>query len=268
MSGIFPMKGFIIKTTINGEMLWYKTVSEINDATDIRDINQSYDSGFILTGTTGEQTNQHNPFIMKLNKCAEPEWCRIYNTPNPNDESGQAIWPIPGGYIALFHAYGEDPLHQRVWLYRLNSMGEIIWKQLYGQSSNNIINELGESLFITQDYHFIITGYCDYPNPGNPTPYYLRPFIIKTDSTGTAEWELPWSLINSENFYGESYGSLTDNDGTIYTVGRHIVIGGTNAGDKPCLIKTDSGGNELSYHEIFPLSKMGACSTKIGRAHV
>ncbi len=261
VSGVIPKKGMIIKTDINGEMLWYKTVSNVNDVTDIRDINQTYDDGIILTGITGEQTNQHNPFIMKLNKCAEPEWCRIYNTPNPNDEWGQAIWPIPGGYIALIYSYGDDPIHERVWLYRLDNNGDLLWKNLYGQTSTDIKFEQGEDLYLTSDFHFIISGFCYYPDPGSSTPYYLRPFVIKTDSTGTAEWELPWSLINSENFYGESYSSVSDNHGTIYTAGRHIVIGGTNAGDKPCMMKTDSSGNELSYHDIFPLSKMGACST-------
>lgn len=260
-SGGVPTKGMIIKTDINGEMLWYKTISYLNDATDIWDVNQTYDNGIILTGTTGEQTNQHNPLIMKLNRCAELEWCRIYNTPNPNDEWGQSVWQIPGGYIALIHAYGEDPLHERMWLYRLDDLGNLIWKQLYGQSSMDIKNEQGKALYVTSDYHFIISGFCYYPDPGNPTSQLLRPFIIKTDSTGALEWELPWSIINGENFYGMSYYSVLDNQGALYTAGRHIVISGTSPSDKPCLIKTDSNGNELSYSDIFPLSKMGAAGT-------
>jgi len=261
LSAGVPTQGMIIKTDINGEMLWYKTVSFLNDATFLRDINQTYDGGIILTGATGEQTNQHNPFIMKLNNCAEFEWCRIYNTPNPNDESGKSIWPIPGGYIALIQAYGDDPIHERIWLYRLDNEGNLIWKQLYGQSSAEIKNGESQNLYITPDYHFIITGYCYFPDPGNPTPSYLRPFIIKIDSAGALEWELPWSIINGENFFGMSYFSVPDNQGTIYTASRHIVIGGSSPGDKPCLIKTDSNGNELSYSDIFPLSKMGSSAT-------
>ncbi|MDP1624098.1 MAG: T9SS type A sorting domain-containing protein [Bacteroidales bacterium] len=260
VTGVYPVRGMIIKTDINGVMLWYKTVSNVNDATYIFDINQTYDNGMILTGFTGEQTNQHNPFIMKLNKCSELEWCHIYNTPNPNDESGMSIWPIPGGYIALIQAYGEDPMYERMWLYRLDNDGNLIWKQLYGQSNVNITNADGYNLYLTPDYHFIISGDCYYPDPGNPGSH-LRPFIIKTDSTGALDWELPWSIINGENFYGESYYSVTDNQGTIYTASRHIVTGGSNAGDKPCLIKTDSGGNELSYNDVFPLSKMGTFGT-------
>lgn len=260
-SGGVPAQGMIIKTDINGEMLWYKTVSFFNDATHIMDINQTYDNGMILTGITGEQTNQHNPFIMKLNQCAEPEWCRIYNTPNPNDEWGKSIWPIQGGYIALINAYGDDPIHQRTWLYRLDNQGDLIWKQVYGQSSSDIKFTEGDNLYVTPDYHFITSGFCYYPDPENPTVAWLRPFIFKTDSTGVLDWELPWSIINGGNFYGMSYFSVLDNQGSIYTAGRHIVIGGSSPGDKPCLIKTDSNGSELSYNDIFPLSKMGAAGT-------
>ncbi|MDP1624096.1 MAG: T9SS type A sorting domain-containing protein [Bacteroidales bacterium] len=256
-----PTNGLIIKTDINGQMLWSKTISSTNDWTRIADINPTYENGFILTGITGEQTNQHNPYVMKLNSCAELEWCRIYNTPNPNDEVGQSIWSIPGGYIALIYAYGNDPIHERVWLYRLDNEGELIWKQLYGQSSSDIKFEQGANLIVTSDYHFIISGFCYFPDQGNPSISFLRPFIIKTDSTGTLEWELPWSIINGENFYGMAYSSVLDNQGTIYTATRHIVTGGSDPGDKPCLIKTDSNGNELSYSDIFSLSKMGSSTT-------
>lgn len=261
LSGGAPTQGVIIKTDINGDLLWYKTVSYLSDATSVMDINQTFDGGIILTGITGEQTNQHNPFIMKLNKCAELEWCRIYNTPNPYDEWGKSIWPIPGGFIALIYAYGDDPIHERVWLYRLDNEGDLIWKQLYGQSSAEIKFAEGKNLTVTSDYHFVISGFCYYPDPGNPSTPILRPFIIKTDSTGALEWELPWSIINGENFYGQSYCSVLDNKGTIYTASRHIITGGSYSGDKPCLIKTDSNGNEFSYNDIFPLSKMGAAGT-------
>lgn len=258
--GGVPTKGLIIKTDINGEMLWNKTVSSVNDFTRVIDINPTSDHGFILTGITGEQTNDLNPFIMKLNVCAEPEWCRIYNTPNVNDEWGQSIWQIPGGYIALFLAYGEDPANERIWLYHLDNVGNLIWKQVYAQSDTAIYDENSVRMCVTDDYHFIINGHCWYPDSGSPLPQILRPFIIKTDSTGSLEWELPWAVVNGENFYGESYSSVTDNHGMIYSASRHIIIGGSNEGDKPCMIKTNANGNEVSYTDFFPNVAVGSTS--------
>ncbi|MCK9423837.1 MAG: hypothetical protein M0Q38_14700 [Bacteroidales bacterium] len=77
--GGVPTNGLIIKTDINGEILWNKTVSNANDFTSVYDINQTSVNGSIITGVTGEQTNFLNPFIMKLNPCAQNEWCRIFN---------------------------------------------------------------------------------------------------------------------------------------------------------------------------------------------
>ncbi|MCK9204470.1 MAG: T9SS type A sorting domain-containing protein [Bacteroidales bacterium] len=259
--GDYPGNGMIIKTDINGKMLWSKTVSSSADYTSVTDINPTNDHGLILTGITGEQLMWYNPFIMKLNACAEPEWCRIYKTPNENDEWGQSIWQIPGGYIALFLVYGEDPLNERIWLYRLDNEGGLIWKQVYAQSDTAIYDELGIMMNLTPDYHIIINGICYYPDPGIPWPQILRPFIIKTDSTGALEWELPWSVVHGENYSGESYNSITDNQGTIYSSARHIVHDPINQGDKPGMIKTDVNGNEKRYTDFFPDSKIGTTQT-------
>lgn len=258
---VFPSRGLIIKTDINGEMQWYKFVSQVNDRTGIYDINQTVDNGMILTGFTGEQTTTNNPFIMKLNPCAEPEWCRIYNLPNPNDEWGASIWPVPGGYTALFQAYGNDPNHQRVWLYRLDLTGELLWKQVYGVSDTAIYGPDCYNLMITPDYHFIISADCYYADPGFVWPKILRPFLIKTDSTGALSWELPWASVNGESFHGECYNTVLDQTGTLYSAARHISYEPGNPGDKPCIIRTGSTGIELSYSELFPNSDMGTAYT-------
>ncbi len=109
-----PTRGLIIKTDINGEMLWHKVISENNEYTRVMDVNQTMDGGMILTGYTGEQTEYWNPFVMKLNTCGDLEWCTIYNEPNPNPEWGQSVIQIPGGYISLIFRYGEDPQNQRI----------------------------------------------------------------------------------------------------------------------------------------------------------
>jgi len=252
-----PTRGLIIKTDINGEMLWHKVISEHNSYTRVMDINQTSDGGMILTGYTGEQTEYSNPFIMKVNPCGESEWCTIYNTPNPDPEWGESILQIPGGYIAYFHRYGEDPQNQRIWLYRLDNEGGIIWIQCYAQTDTLIQGEKGVSISISPDYLFLITGYCYYPNPNNPNYLWLRPFLIKVDTTGYSEWELPWALVDGENYYGQSFKSLFDNQGNIYSSGRHIIIDGPLQGDKPAMIKTDQYGNPTSYSNFFTNTYQG-----------
>jgi len=109
-------------------------------------------------------------------------------------------------------------------------------------------------MIVTPDYHFLINGYCYYPDSGTTNPKYLRPLVIKVDSLGAAEWELPWSEIGGESIHGMSFRSILDNKKTIYSCGRHIIPSGPDFGDKPSMFITDSSGNEISYHDLVPNS--------------
>ncbi|HET8685840.1 MAG TPA: T9SS type A sorting domain-containing protein, partial [Methanosarcina sp.] len=160
------------------------------------------------------------------------------------------------------YAYGEDFERDRLWLYRLDNDGELMWKQSYSHSDTNIYNAEGNQLYLTDDFKYVISGLCYYPDVGNPWIQYLRPYIMKTDSSGNIEWELPWHDVNGENFYGESFKSVVDNHGTIYTSGRQIIRSGPNQGDKACLMKTDSNGHELSFSSYF-LESIGGLTCTI-----
>ena len=48
----FPMNGLLIKTTMTGEMLWYKTLGDYNDGTGVSVVNRTNDNGFIVSGST------------------------------------------------------------------------------------------------------------------------------------------------------------------------------------------------------------------------
>ena len=133
--------------------------------------------------------------------------------------------------------------------------------QCYAQTDTLIQNEMSVALSISADSKFLINGFCYYPNPDNPNYFILRPFLIKADTTGYPEWELPWAIVNGENYYGQSYKSVFDNEGNIYSSGRHIIIEGTSPGDKPALIKTDKNGDEITYTDLIPETYLGLTHT-------
>lgn len=256
-----PMHGLVIKTDLNGDMLWHKVISSNSDNTSIRDINETTDGGCVFTGFTAGITGYWNPFTMKLNSCGELEWCNIYNTPSHDPEWGQSIFQTPSGYIALFKRYGEDPQNQRIWLYKFDQEGDLFWAKCYAQSDTLIRGEISVKMFLNNESHFLINGYCYYPNPGNPNNLFLRPLLIKTDSTGVVDWELPWVFSEGENYYGQSYMSVFDNEGNIFSSGRHIITEGPLQGDKPALIKTDENGNEISYSDLLSETYLGLTYT-------
>jgi hypothetical protein len=243
--------GLIFKTNINGEMLWSKRVGLSFDGASIHDINQTLDGGLILTGSTNHFDSWGDPYILKLNSCGETEWCRIYTELTDTPDFGGVIHQMPGGYIALFTKAGYLFANDHIKLFRLDENGNLIWEQLYAQSDSLILAGSGYDMIITSDYNFLITGDCYFPDSGTTNPKYLRPFIIKVDSNGEVDWELPWSYLNGTSFGGQSFRSIVDNNKSIYSCGRHIIPSGTNWGDKPTMIKTDSSGNEISFKDIF-----------------
>jgi hypothetical protein len=48
----FPLNGLLMKTDLNGEMLWYKTLGDYNDGTGVLDVKQTNDNGLIVSGAT------------------------------------------------------------------------------------------------------------------------------------------------------------------------------------------------------------------------
>ena len=253
----FPINGLLMKTTINGDILWKKRIGMFNDGTGIHDINQTIDGGIILSGHTGKYDSWGDPFVMKLNSCGEIEWCRIYTIGFNRADVSSTIEQIPGGYIAYVF-YGYDLWsNNKVHLYRLDNAGDLVWQQLYGQSDSLFLGSDGEDMRVTPDYNYLISGICYYPDSGSTNPKYLRPFHIIADSTGSVVWERPWSMINGVSFRGESYRSILDNKNNIYSCGRHIESSATPPGDRPTMLKTDASGNEISYHDLVPDSRGG-----------
>jgi hypothetical protein len=254
-------QGYILKTDINGQMLWHKKVISLDEFMDIWDIKETESGGMILTGMTGEYSAYGNPYIMKLNSCGEVEWCRVFDLPSTNDEWGRSIWTVPGGSVALIYAYGDNEDQDRIWLYRMDNDGELLWKKVYSPTDTSVMSPEGLYMYMTQDYKFIINGVCYYPDSGSPWPKYLRPYILKIDSTGSLDWDLIWTSVNTENFYGESYHSVTNASGIIYSSARHIILVGPNTEDKPVMLTTSNDGYEINYSTLVSGGQVGGTHT-------
>ena len=164
--------GIAIKANINGEVLWYKSLGEPNDGTSVKDINPTDDGGYILTGGTKKfhPNSIGDSFIMKLNACGEVEWSRIYLTDNEGDY-GIGISEVPDGYVALIGGYGYDSQNQRIWLFKLDDGGDLVWQQYYAQSDTSIIGEWAYDMKVTSENEYILSGYCLYPEPGKRSLY-------------------------------------------------------------------------------------------------
>jgi hypothetical protein len=250
------MYAWIIKTDINGIQLWTKTVSSNLYQVAFNGPDMTSDGGFVVTGvTTKLDPENYDVIFVKFNACGEKEWCKIISTPG-NDDYGVKIKEIPGGYISLV-SYFQDWKTKRIWLFKLNTEGNILWEQLINQSDNYISNSEGRDLLVLQDNNYLVTGDAYDGSPGHV--YYLRPLIIKTDSNANVLWSLPFGHTNG--FRGDLATFPQVNEtGFYYMAARHFRYS-SPYGDSPCFLKVSPTGEEVFYKDLLPNSNLGKSNT-------
>lgn len=250
----FAKYSSIIKTDINGNVLWEKRLGNSYREFHLIDIENCDDGGYITIGGTTKYnpSSEMDAFIVKFNACGEVDWCRIIYSPGPYDY-GKAIEVLADGYIAMIKYYGNSPTYKRIWLFRLDETGEILWQNVYAQNDPWIYNEEAYDLTLTSDNGFLITGDTDYPYiNGNDTINNLkiRPFFIYVDSAGNQVWDLKVGVYYPEWGGGLAYQNVEKEPGNFYSVGRY---GCNQYGSEATLYKIDSSGDLLYYKQLLLL---------------
>lgn len=214
--------GWLIKTDINGNILWEKKIGDGEQMLSFTEMVQSPDGGYLLSGTTDLMEGSYgDAFFMKLNACGEKEWCRVIhnnNNDNPYDY-GAALYPIPDedayvGLVANWGVIGPGDSIQGVWLLKLNNNGNPIWiKNIFDQVHPLAWNEMPYEMFISSSGELIISGFILY---GVPTGF-IKPFIASANFDGTENW---WSIVgNDEEYAGISHFAYEHELGYIYSTG-------------------------------------------------
>ena len=252
--------GWIIKTDINGNVLWEKELGYGNRKWAIGGIDISQDGSVILAGVCDTLDMEWwDPFIIKLSVCGEVEWCHVFHTDNDPDY-GIKIQTLPDqNYIFLVKDWDVTP-SSSVWLMKLDPYGGIIWKQRYFQFDSLGYPYNETDLKVLPDGKYLVTGTCYHPVSGQTQPDWVWPMLIMTDPTGETVWEIPWgyTLPFTEQVGGEGFQSVIT-DHAIYSCISNYH--GPAPNYAPCLIKTSLSGNPLAYHDLKHNTNFGKAST-------
>ena len=250
------MYAWFIKTDMNGNQLWSKTISSNAYQVALNGLDNTSDGGFIVTGaTTKLDPSNYDIVFIKFNACGEKEWCNIISTPG-NDDNGVKIKSVPNGYIALIH-YFKDWQTKRIWLFKLDLSGEILWQQCYLDSAN-VVGEEPEDLLVCSDSGYLITGDGYFP-PSEQKTYYLMPLFIKTSSDGAQQWVLAYGQTNG--FRGDIPQYTNENQtGFYYSSGRDFRQTAPY-GDSPCFLKVSPTGQAVYSKDLISNSQLGGAST-------
>lgn len=228
---------FLMKTDVNGTVLWEKRISYLGNSGAVYpeiityglSANLCHDGGILVAG--GTHAVDHcadyecsDAFVMKINPCGEKEWCRIIRTPGSLEYAMEAIERENGDIWVLVDYYGYDRVSKRIWIFCLDPNGDLIWKKVYCQSPKNYNNETGFSIMKTSAGQVMMFGDCyivdSVSNPGWYS-YYIMPFHMMLDSLGDEIWAESWSYDYTK--YGaEVWMGCEDALGHFWTTAKMI----------------------------------------------
>jgi hypothetical protein len=246
---------WLIKTDINGEVLWEKTIGDGTNSIALFDMGQDHSGDTYMCGITGSYDPDRDPLIIKLDSCGEKQWCRVFYTENNYDYASNLTVLRDGDVIIILNLTNPELWVDPICLAKLSSNGELIWKQCYTTSDTSQRNETTSDLICTPDHGFLITGFCYYEDPTFPNHWIPHPYFLKTDSLGNFEWEtVVFKETNLDG--GGAWTTVVSPDSMFYFSSiSHYLYDENQA--LPALVKMDMFGNVIDVYDVVNGYKYG-----------
>jgi hypothetical protein len=227
--------GWLIKTDINGYVLWDKKFGEGSRENFFLDFDMTQNNGLIISGGTAKEDIERDPIFIKLDPCGEIEWCKIFLSPHDNTATG--IVSLPNGeYLGMVQYYGGDAQNIRISLVKMDTSGEPIWIKNLAQEDSTIVNEDGFHLYLTLDGNYLVSGSCFNPS--------LKPFLIETDTSGEQLWDIKWPV----GYGGWADQSVFASNGMIYNATGLQFSGQPRI---PYMLKFNENGDIINQYPLL-----------------
>ncbi len=252
----YPSYNWLIKTDVNGEMLWKKVFGTENSSLVLlADIGLNSYGDIYLIGLTGYYNEEsYDPLIMKLNACGEKQWCRVFVEDGINFSNALVVTP-DAGLVVVLRYMNSTYLTDRICLAKFNVSGDMLWKECYNSSDTSLHNEDAFNLTLAPDGGFLISGYCGYEDPNPPHSWWDKPYYIKTDSLGNFEWE---TVVHKEvsDKGGMAWSTVLGPDSNyFYSSLSHYYH--PPFGDAPALLKMDMSGDVVGIYDLAQPNEYG-----------
>lgn len=243
-----PYEGILIKTDINGEILWTKVIKELNgERTILMDACVNTNGDFFLYGDTHRHDGMGDFYLMKLDACGNKEWCNVYGLPN-NPDNSRRLRPLPDGGCVVLSAYYSDPNDKRIWLFRFDNQGNLKWKNYFKPNPRIFLDEALD-LHILPDSSFLITAETAVLDTVVSNSGYWQTYFLNISPKGEVNW---YGFVDEANsFYCKpnfACCTSTDSVNTIFTMVDKLYYDGLHM--HPHLCKTTFAGETFSYEPV------------------
>jgi hypothetical protein len=215
----------LIKTDENGNEEWNKTFGG-KDVECAKVVSQTRDGGYIILGwTMSIGSGNLDIWVIKTDSSGNEIWNHTYGAFN-HDYGYSLQQTTDGGFIITGQTNDYESNEERIWLIKLDSLGEIEWDQIFGFWSRNT----GHSVMETSDGGFIISGRmqnmwektetCLIKTDSNFDSI-IELVVLKFDSFGNIQWNFTFDGI----YHDEGLIVIEKPDGNLLIAGRTTEYG-------------------------------------------
>lgn len=214
-----PYFGYLVKTNINGDKLWTKVIDGAKESP-LTTINITTDGGFIIGGRYNTNDYMTDAYVMKLNACAEPQWCSII----PDIQGKPSVVDVGifeaqdgGFFVSRYLETGN--LVYRWSISKLRSNGTIEWLNNYIVDNTDwpFYTQLNWRSELTSDTCLLVCG--NISDTIGQTGYMRdMPHWYKVDNNGNLLWETKWNLTEPQ-YKGDARMTIEDKNGNYYCGG-------------------------------------------------
>jgi len=212
-----------IKITSNGDTIWSKTIGSPNYYSTFLYIQQTTDSGYIMTGYTRNNIAPNEKvFVAKTDFGGNVQWTKNLEAGN-NSNIGYSVKQTPDNYFIVTGLMESlNPVAIDAFLLKLLPTGDISWSKK--------INFTSPKYCFGKDFVITSNGFLLYLNTNGDNT------IVKTDFSGNVLWtktfdQYAGAILNLSST--QKIHSTSDNN-YIFTSGDEVAGG---------LSKIDSAGN-------------------------
>ncbi|HPT14175.1 MAG TPA: T9SS type A sorting domain-containing protein [Bacteroidales bacterium] len=246
---------FIIKSNINGEILWQKYIKAISsDYLILSHFNTCNSGSIALTGGYYSGSDIRS-FVINFDTCIENYTCNTINIhPNTVGNYGKFIFNYPGSdeLLLMTYAAGTWPYEPNQF-WKVNTLGEVLWeKQILSSYQTYFSGTEFQQMCLTSDGGSLLAGYTYYPYDTTNYPWdgILQPCLVKHDSLGNRQWVYPPMSGADTNRIGFFNACVQVGD-TYYAAGSNYNYGPGHF-LQPLVARFDLNGNLLSYVSSGP----------------
>ncbi len=262
--------GFLLKTDMNGTIMWAKNATGVNV---FYSIDKTHDGGYIATGYGG--TTNTSIILIKVSDSGNVLWSKSLGSNTYEDRAYSVKQTSDYGFIVAGYTLGYGAGNYDAYLIKTDSLGNVQWSRTYGNTYSDYfysVQETSDSGYIAigvkGQYSYLVKTdnagdtlwtkkyvmYFGKDVKQNPDKSYImvatspqyRINLVKTDPDGEVLWAKKIGGIHEE------YGNFV----TPIPHGGYFIIGRTNsfgAGQSDIFfVKTDSLGNTHTCHETDP----------------